>query len=206
MLDQREKRKSHKLKHLSREAPWHPSPAPNLKHRQVQPEPLTPWHLIKDEPRFHKQLHSISNIRQWRRCLIRLLLKLGFLGDETARGLVGVVYMYIFSFPEPSSVSTAGRKTEPAAALSHAKASGLISLPYLASLYHPPSLLWPSGHRGGNLSQGCMRGTFPVREVPGVQVLSPDGPDCLGSTGGLAIHWASFTSPSQRCLHQHSPL
>ena len=155
--------------HLSREAPWHPSPAPNLKHRQVPAEPLTPWHLIKDEPGFISS-YIPCNIRQWRRCLIRLLLKLGFLGDETARGLVGVVCVYIFSFPEPSSVSTAGRKTEPAAALSRAKASGLISLSPTWPLHHPPSLPGRLVTGGGNLSQGCMRGPFPVREVPGVQV------------------------------------
>ena len=83
---------------------------------------------------------------------------------------MGVVCVYIFSFPEPGSISAAGRKTEPAAALSHAKASGLISCSPTWPLYHPPSLPGHLVTGGGNLSQGCKSGPFPVREVPGVQV------------------------------------
>ena len=80
---------------------------------------------------------------------------------------------------------------------------GVLSLPYLAS--PPPSFsAWPSGHRGWESVSGVHEGAVSCSRGARCSSLSPDGPDCLSSTGGLAIHWASFTSPSQRCLHQHS--
>ena len=76
----------------------------------------------------------------------------------------------IFSPSLNQAVSAAGRKTEPAAALSHAKASGLISHSPTWPLYDPPFLPGHLVTGGGNLSQGCKSGLFPVQEVPGVQV------------------------------------
>ena len=183
----REKRKSHKLKHRSRKLLGTPSPAPNLQRRRVPAEPLTPWHLIKEQ-RFISS-YTPCNIRQRRRCLISLLLNLGFLGDETARGLVDVVCVYIFSFPEPGSVSAAGRKTEPAAALSHAKASGLISRSPTWPLYHLPFLPGHLVTGGGNLSQGCKSGLFPVQKVPGVQVWAQMAPTAKKAC--VVLHWGS---------------